>query len=306
MMRIAIAGTGGLALLMASIMQEDTSHQFVLLSRSAKPHLTYQGYQIQVIDYSDISSVKHALMGVDTVISTVTGPEQLQLIEAAVQTRVRRFVPAEYEGTLNSRVRNDPLDRGSSAAQYLLNSYSAWLETTTFTCGILYERFAPGGLIQYNLGLRSGIANEGDYMINIRNNCADSPAYDAAGNMAFVCMISAKDLARFVVRALDMEQWPTELTMRGDRMSVAELTQLVQLLRGRQLRVNWHNPQTLIYEINLAQINGDSAKLWRFNNLLATAEGRFDYESQWLNHQAPDIVPEPFRDWFVRQWAAIP
>lgn len=34
MMRVAIAGTGGLALLMAHFVNEDTSHQLVILSRS--------------------------------------------------------------------------------------------------------------------------------------------------------------------------------------------------------------------------------------------------------------------------------
>jgi hypothetical protein len=37
MMRIAIAGTGGFAQLIARTLQEETSHQLVLLSRSVSP-----------------------------------------------------------------------------------------------------------------------------------------------------------------------------------------------------------------------------------------------------------------------------
>src|SRR2546421_422496 len=90
MMRIAIAGTGGLALFMAHFVNEETTHQLVILSRTVslfmstdwfcrqssdlmrkpQPGLVSQGYSVQVVDYDDNNSLRHALMGVDTVIST--------------------------------------------------------------------------------------------------------------------------------------------------------------------------------------------------------------------------------------------
>lgn len=52
-------------------------------------------------------------MGVDTIISTVTGPPGLQLLHAAVAQKVRRFAPADFEGRPSKRSDPDPLDRGN-------------------------------------------------------------------------------------------------------------------------------------------------------------------------------------------------
>jgi hypothetical protein len=98
--------------------------------------LIAQGYQCQVVDYDDPSSLQHALLGVDTVISTVTGSPQLRLIEAAVQCRVRRFAPAEFEGQPGLRAQNDVLDRGRNAALALLLHYQGYIQYTVFVCGI--------------------------------------------------------------------------------------------------------------------------------------------------------------------------
>ena len=145
-MRIAVAGTCGLALIIAREIHEQTSHQLIILSRSVSlpilillwalfpdrgsliccsinQGLMSQGYQCQMVDYTDTNSLRHSLMGVDTVISTVTGNAQLRLIEAAVACRVRRFAPAEFEGQPGLRGANDPLDRGKALALAHLQHY---------------------------------------------------------------------------------------------------------------------------------------------------------------------------------------
>lgn len=80
-----------------------------------QPHLAGQGYQVLVVNYEDQQSLRHAVMGVDTIISTVTGPPELQLLHASVAQKVRRFAPAEFEGRPNKRSDPDPLDRGKKA-----------------------------------------------------------------------------------------------------------------------------------------------------------------------------------------------
>jgi len=191
---------------------------------------------VLVVNYSDPASLQHALMGVDTVISTVTGDPQLRLITAAVQARVRRFAPAEFGGLSTAPPANDPLDPGQYRATALswLQHYRSSIESTQFLCGILYERFAPGGLRQHKLGLNSGVAEEGDYIINVRTMAAQAPVYDAADQPTVtICMTAAQDVARFVVRAIDMPQWPPVLTMYGERITVHGLTTLVQEIRGK-------------------------------------------------------------------------
>lgn len=200
-----------------------------------QPGLISQGYQCLTVDYNDPASIRHSLMGVDTVISTVTGTPQLRLIEAAVAQRVRRFAPAEFEGPPSLRTVSDPLDRGKADALRALQHYHSYIQSTVFTCGILYERFAPNGLATHQIGVNSGFANEGDYILDARNMTAQAPVYDSANNPPSLCMTSAYDVGRFVVRALDMAQWPSELTMCGERTSVFTLIETVKQCRGKHL-----------------------------------------------------------------------
>ena len=172
------------------------------------------------------------MMGVDTVISTVTGTPQLRLIEAAVQCRVRRFAPAEFEGQPGLRGQNDMLDRGRSSALALLQHYHGYIQSTVFVCGILYERFAVNGMMSQQIGTRTGYGDEGAYIASPRYMTALAPVYDAAQNFAYVCLTSAHDVARFIVRALDMPTWASEMSMCGERIEVNTLVQTIRACRS--------------------------------------------------------------------------
>lgn len=189
------------------------------------------------VDYSNASDLRFRLAGVDTVISTIKGDAQLKLINAAVEVHVRRFVPSEFEGSPSARPANDILDDGRAAARNrLLQCESLGMRFTVFTCGIFYERFAPNGMAASQIGLRSGIGGEGEYVMDIRRAKAQIPYFNTAGQPVYVCMTSARDVARFVVAALDLPSWPRELRMRGDRMSVTELVTIGEQLRGQHCR----------------------------------------------------------------------
>jgi len=171
-------------------------------------------------------------MGVDTVVSTVTGTAQLRLIEAAVQCRVRRFAPAEFEGQPSLRSQNGLLDRGRGAALALLQHYRGYIQSTVYICGVFYERFSVNGMTSLKIGVNTGYGNEGDYIADIRNMTATAPVYDSAQNMSNLCLTSVYDVAKFVVRSLDMPSWPQEMSMCGERMSVNALIDLIQQCRG--------------------------------------------------------------------------
>jgi nucleoside-diphosphate-sugar epimerase len=179
-------------------------------------------------------------MGVDTVISTVTGVPGMELLKASVQQGVRRFAPAEFEGLPSRRPHNDPLDRDNSKAsiRLWLDHYRTQrqIESTIFTCGVLYERFGPGGLRAHRLGLNSHLDGEGDFIINVRHMTATAPVYDASNQPnVTVCLTAAEDVARFVVKALDLSRWPEEMTMVGERLTVLELLRSVERARRMQL-----------------------------------------------------------------------
>jgi len=143
-----------------------------------QPQLSNEQYQVLVVDYQSQNSLQHAVMGVHTIISTVTGAAQVELIQAAVAQGVRRFAPAEFEGTPSARTPGDPLDRGKKTVRDWLDHCRDRMQSTVFTCGVLYERFAPGGLQDLRLGLNIEYGQEGDYLINVRTLKVYAPLYD--------------------------------------------------------------------------------------------------------------------------------
>ncbi|KAL6708615.1 hypothetical protein ACN47E_002596 [Coniothyrium glycines] len=307
-MRVAIAGTCGLALLIAKEINEYTSHQLIILSRSQQTGLIAQGYECATVDYNNPSSIHHALMGVDTVISTVSGTPQLRLIEAAVQCRVRRFAPAEFEGQPRLREQNDILDCGKRSALALLQHYRGYIQSTIFICGILYERFSVNGMLSHRIGTSTGCGNEGDYIANARYMTSMAPVYDTQQNLSCLCLTSAYDVAQFVVRALDMPIWAPEMSMYGERMTVNSLVELIRACRNRPwTSIEYQDPANLQYKLTMAQMAGDTATQRRLAPLLATAEGCYDFAVPgFLNQLNPDIVPTRFQTWFLQNWASIP
>ena len=161
------------------------------------------------------------------VISTVTGPEQLSLITAAGYSRVRYFVPAEFEGKIDRRPsNNDPLDHGSTEARALLRQWQAsGMQYTIFSCGIFMERFHPSGLNTFGVGSSSGVVNAGDYILNLPNASATYVELNAQNRNVRIRLTSIYDVAAFVVAAVEYgpANWPREFTMAGDRLSLIDL-----------------------------------------------------------------------------------
>ncbi|KAF2851683.1 hypothetical protein T440DRAFT_56085 [Plenodomus tracheiphilus IPT5] len=323
-MRVAVAGTCGLALLIAREINETTSHQLVILSRNHQMGLISQGYECATVDYNDPSSLQHALMGVDTVISTVMGTPQLRLIEAAVQARVRRFAPAEFEGQPGLRSQRSILDRGRNSAIATLQHYQGYIQYTVFVCGILYERFSVNGMTSQSIGTNTGYGAEGDFIANPRYMTSVAPVYDAAQNLSYLCLTSAYDVARFVVKSLDVA-WAPEMSMCGERMTVNALVETIRTCRSTihpleacrvitdsqtdrsWASIDYQDPANLQYQLEVAEFEGQTTRQRQIAPLLATAEGRYDFAvPAYLNLLFPDIQPTRFTDWFIHNWASIP
>lgn len=202
------------------------------MSSQDQPDLTANGYRVTVINYSDPNNLLYALRGIDTVISTVTGPNQIRLIMAAIEARVRRFAPAEFEGPPSSRNPENALDRNRRQALQALSYLSNNIESTSFVCGILYERFQPGGLLQSGLRYLPGLNQEGNYIFHCRNRVSRIPTSDDADKPVTICITSSEDVAKFVTKALDLPRWPRELRMVGQRMTVTDLVTQAESIIG--------------------------------------------------------------------------
>ncbi|KAL8687281.1 MAG: hypothetical protein Q9218_006503 [Villophora microphyllina] len=276
----------------------------LLIRLQPKPHLTAKGWQVVVVNYAEThrQDLVFKLAGVGAVISVIWGPPQIALIDAAAQAGVRRFAPAEFEGPAALRPATDALDRGKRSALERLRYYQTrGMQYTSFVCGILYERFGPGGMIASRIGVRSGIGGEGDYLMNISQRRAQIP-YGTNGQPATICVTSAEDVGKFVAAAIGLQSWPPELRMRGDRMNVSRLVHIAETIRGRPFEKAQYNSQSMQSELQLAQASGAIQQQLRVISLIATANGRFDYANANLNTMV-DVTPKRFQTWLQEVWA---
>ncbi|KAI8630018.1 isoflavone reductase [Xylariaceae sp. FL1651] len=309
MMRIAIAGAGGFAALLARELSQ-SAHAVLVLSRM--PHLEFEanyGCQVAVVDYHNLDSLLFTLQGVDLIISTISGVEQLNLIEAARLARVRHFVPSEFEGLLDHRPTpgNDPFDNHSSdALEQLRQWYSSRqfpMRYTVFSCGIFYERFAPGGLRTYNMGATCRLPNQGDYLVNVGLGTAELPAANAQGRQVQITLTSAVDVARFVAAAVELgiENWPREFTMRGDRLTPQRIQQFCSEVRQVEFDVINRPYSEVVDWVNYYQQNNDEERWFSMQHILQTANGRYRFREASLNNLV-DVDPMEFRQWLYNNW----
>ncbi|KAI2625898.1 NAD(P)-binding protein [Hypoxylon sp. NC1633] len=265
--------------------------------------------QVAVVDYANLEDLQFTLQGVDLVISTISGAEQLNLIDAARRARVRCFVPSEFEGALSHRpaAGTDPFDNGSSTAleqlRHWSQSRSHSMKYTIFSCGVFYERFAPGGLQTFNMGGTCRIRNQGDYMIDVGHGIAEIPESNQHGHPVQVVMTSAVDVARFVAAAVELgiDTWPREFKMRGARLTTQRLQEICSEIRGIEFEVVQRPYEQIIQWLRYYEQNRDEVKWFSMQHLLQTANGRYYFGDANLN-DAVDVQPMSFRQWLYDTW----
>lgn len=249
-----------------------------------QPRPEYITFDIQVhtVDYMNQESLSYALRGIDLVISTVSGAEQMNLIQAAGEGSVRHFVPAEFEGKLSATRRasaDDPLRPNSMSTQTfnLLRHYEQRrrMKHTVFSCGILMETFHPDGLGHFNMGAGVGLQNPGDFLLNINTAAATYTHRNTSNRRVHVCLTSAYDLAQFIVAALEIgpANWPSEYTLRGDRLSVEELVNICSRLRNGKCAPETIWAEKELYSTSASQFNLITTGI-RFQSLLPSSTGR--------------------------------
>ncbi|PGH02593.1 hypothetical protein AJ79_07597 [Helicocarpus griseus UAMH5409] len=306
MIKIAIAGTSGLAQYLAHYISTQTYHQFIFLSRNNNPGLAAKGWQVIKVDYNNSNQLQYALTGIHTVISTISGQAEIALIDAAAQRHIRRFVPSEFEGRPSTRPAANILDRGNRASLTRLQHYAQYgMQYAVFACGIFYERFAPGGMATFQLGKGTYIDGEGDYLMNIRTMKAEIPYFNAAGEPVYVCMTSAQDLARYIVAALDLPQWTTEFRVCGERMALGDIVKAAEIMRGVSFEKTILSDESLEHSLAYAKASGNVVQQWRLHHVLATTAGCYDFTTPNL-HSLVNVNPQRFSNWLYAAWASAP
>ena len=254
-MKIAVAGTNGLAQFIAYYLTQVTSHSFVFLTRTvcvylayvchtltaqANPGLSDRGWQVLVVDYQNPASLAYTLKGVDLVISTVSGKAQLALVEASAAAKVRHFIPSAFSGPEQSSPQNLGQQEWQNLSLVLQHHEArSSMRYTLFTCGVFYERFGPGGLNALQISTlnsrHSAVGEEGNMLVDLRLGKAIIPVVAGMEELA-ICLTSAQDAARYVVATIeayeDMHAWPHEFKFCTERQTMSELVAICARVRG--------------------------------------------------------------------------
>lgn len=103
-MQVAIVGgSGGLGQHIADEFVKHKKYKLILLSRKELEQYSDEGADIRIVDFNSVSSLKHALQGVHTVISCIASRDPVteltvskNIIEACEEAGVKRFIPSEW------------------------------------------------------------------------------------------------------------------------------------------------------------------------------------------------------------------
>lgn len=160
--------------------------------------------------------------------------------------------------------------------------------------------------------------------MNVRQAKAQIPR-QANGQLAKIRLTSAEDVGKFVAAALGLQQWPTELRMSGEeRLDVSRVVQIAEAVRRkryprhilllfefqeslsnkvleRRFERAEHNPPSLQSLLQLARARQDMQAQLRALNLIATANGRYDFASPNLNSLV-NVRPKRFQAWLQEAW----
>ncbi|PYH37835.1 NmrA-like family protein [Aspergillus neoniger CBS 115656] len=293
MVNVAIAGaTGAVGRTLLEVMASQTRHRPFALTRS-------------VINYEDINSLKlfleehniHTVISAFGINATSLAESQLNLIKAAEASSVtKRFIPSSFaipypEDDVSVL---PPLEHYFASFKALENSNLEWAPVYN---GTFLEYIAPPTLKSYH--------PHSVLVLDVENNKAAIPG---DGNM-LVTFTYTFDIVRFVVAALDLEEWPRELRIVGDEMTFNELLKLAEEVKGVKFDV------TKLKASKITELPGHVKSYSKFpkdrlqwflaivETWMTTGQARISRQGS-LNEMFPEIKPLTARQMMEQYWKA--
>ncbi|KAH6880818.1 hypothetical protein B0T10DRAFT_565548 [Thelonectria olida] len=326
MVNVAVAGgTGGVGRTIVDALRDDQSHKTIALVRRAPENLDL-GVPVIVVDYDNVEEL-HAVLEehqVHTVISALAmhiigvGKSQLSLIEAADGSSfTKRFVTSTWavrpstkqvslpseSGTLATDTKHRYFDLLPHGFQHI-ESYAALektaLEWTAFGTGWFLEYFGMPHVDTY--------IPQTTFVVDMANKHAAIPG-DGKQAMTFTY---TKDVAKFVVAALDLPKWDRDNYIIGDKMTWEEFVRLAEEARGEKFTVTYDSVEKL-KSGEITALPGQVAaysyfpkewveKLFSVFGFWVT-EGIFDFpEDKALNRKFPDIKVTTVKEMLDKAW----
>ncbi|KAF2160733.1 hypothetical protein M409DRAFT_28870 [Zasmidium cellare ATCC 36951] len=236
MVRIAVAGgSGNVALEIIDALVATNRHSILILSRKEpdgneqRPHVTGA-----MTDYQNTQQLDQILRGVHTVLSFITtqsdtdNTAQKNLIDAAIRAGVKRFAPSEWA---TSSFEHMPWYQGKGVIrQYLqeINKEKKILE---------YSLFIPGLFTNYLAHPHKSAEHFKSFETHIDfQNCRALVL--EGGENDCITLTTAQDLANIVVKAVEYQgEWPVLGGIKGTELSIQELTEIGERVRGKSFTI---------------------------------------------------------------------
>lgn len=315
MVKVAVAGTGGVARHVIDAIFATKKHEIIVLSRSPNAALESQGITVIQISYTDPSSLEAALKGVHTVISTIadfSGAEswatpQLALLRAAKNAGVKRFAPSEFGG--NSFP--DDISHPLKGLGWKLEVRNAVRES-----GLEYTMFQTGLFMNYMASSTPGMGYlrplSGPGIVDVEH-CS---ALIAGDGTVQTVLTRVEDIAAFVAASLDLPEWPEISRMTGELVSYNEVVAVAETVRGKHPAIaRGHLTErltgkkfdvTYISEEELEKrIDWNASDLftnvWYMLRLDGLRKKRFFWTDANLNKLCPEVNPMGVEA-FLRTW----
>ncbi|KIW82787.1 hypothetical protein Z517_02030 [Fonsecaea pedrosoi CBS 271.37] len=304
MVTVAVAGgTGNVGRTIVDALKASQNHKFIVLARKPTPQESKAqdiGVPVFGVDYQDVDSVSHLLEtnDVETVISAlsvrgpVEGASEISLVKAAAKaSTTKRFIASEY-GTVAPAEKLLPQHEHRLATIAELKKTD--LEWTRVHNGYFLDYFG----IPYIETHMTPVS----FVVDMANKAAAIPG---TGN-DLVCFTYTKDLAKFVVAALDLEHWDESLFCYGDKVTWNEFLAIAEEMRGSKFTVTYDSVEQLARG-EITELPSHPAIYPYFPKplfqqyfgkfgLYVTA-GLFDFpHGTTLNNKFPDIKPTTVRE----------
>ncbi|KAJ5690903.1 hypothetical protein N7462_005295 [Penicillium macrosclerotiorum] len=308
-MAIAIAGSGpvGKTIIEAFLENSKYKSELILLTRKYQETSPLDQIQQIPVNYSDVAALAAQLEehNVHTVVCAIgiltqeASQAQINLIQAAdLSTTTKRFIPSEYSYIQSEEIRHISPD----AVQLFIDGTRA-IESSN----LQYTRVIPGFFMDYwgMPNIRTNMVPF-TYAIDILNARAIIPG---DGNNV-ITMTYTYDMARFIVKLLDLEEWPEFSFIGGDDITFNQLLDIAQELRGTKFDVTYdsldrvrNNEATPLPQPEGFDYGPEFNKwVTGYMSHVITNDGIKLPKENRLNDIFPDIHPISMKEFLIKAW----
>ncbi|PON21559.1 hypothetical protein TGAM01_v209589 [Trichoderma gamsii] len=240
---IAIAGgSGNVGRTISDALVAAAKYKVIVLAREAPKDWSSSDPPLIKVDYNDINAVTNILEkhNVHTVISTISvimpeaGAAERNLIKAAAEAApTKRFVQSDWGVPA-------PLESNLCLPQHQVRFASMEqlrqtdLEWTRFHVGYFLDYY---GMPHIETHLPAPFA----FVLDIPNKVAAIPG---SGNDVF-SLTYTRDVAQFVVKALDLPKWEEETFCYGDKVTWNQVLKLAEEATGSKFDVTYEGIEKL-------------------------------------------------------------